>query len=67
MEIEVAGSGRRQTYATTATISNDIIDSASAVPLLVGGTTAVLNFTDGSGGTWALSVDANGVVTTTKL
>jgi hypothetical protein len=67
MEIEVAGSGRRQTYATTATISNDIIDSASAVPLPVGGTTAVLNFTDGSGGTWALSVDANGVVTTTKL
>jgi hypothetical protein len=67
MEVEVSGGGRTQTYATGAAISNDIIDSTSPVPVPEGGTTAVLNFTDGSGGTWALSVDANGAVTTTKL
>jgi hypothetical protein len=67
MEVEVSGGGRTQTYATAAAISPDIIDSTSPVPIPEGGTTGVLNFTDGSGGTWALSVDANGIVTTTKL
>lgn len=67
MEVEVSDGTARQTYTQPATISSDIIDTTSPVPLPVGGTTAVLNFTDGSGGTWALTVDANGVVTTTKL
>jgi hypothetical protein len=67
MELEVSDGTLRQTYATTASVSDDIIASTSPVPVPVGGTTALLNFTDGSGGTWALSVDANGVVTTTKL
>jgi hypothetical protein len=67
MEVEVSSGGVRQTYSQAATISSDIIASTSPAPLPVGGTTAVVNFTDGSGGTWALSVDANGIVTTTKL
>jgi hypothetical protein len=67
LEVEVAGGGLRQTYGTSANIADDIIASTSPAPVPVGGTTALLNFTDGSGGTWALSVDANGVVTTTKL
>jgi len=67
LEVEVSDGTLRQTYASTASISNDIITSTSPVPVPSGGTTAVLNFTDGSGGTWALSVDANGIVTTTKL
>jgi hypothetical protein len=67
LEIEVSGGGKRQTYQTSCALSSDIVSSTTPVPVPVGGTTATLNFTDGSGGTWALTVDANGVVTTSKL
>jgi hypothetical protein len=67
MEVEVTSGGNRQTYQQSASIANDIITSTSPAPLPVGPTTSSINFTDGSGGTWALSVDANGIVTTSRL
>lgn len=68
MEVEVSDGTRRQTYATAAAISNDIIVTSSPAPLPPGGAPyTTLTLTDGAGGNWALSVDANGVVTTTKL
>jgi hypothetical protein len=64
-EVEVAGSGRRQTYATTADISADIITSTSPSPLPT--TTAnSFNLSDGAGGVWTVTVDANGILTTAK-
>jgi hypothetical protein len=65
LEIEVSGGGARQTYQQAASVSSDIIASTSPVPLPPG-TVSTLNFSDGSGGTWTLSVDASGIVTTTK-
>ena len=68
MEIEVSNGTLRQTYATTASIADDIITTSSPAPLPPGGapyTTLTLN--DGAGGNWALSVDSSGVVTTTKI
>jgi hypothetical protein len=66
MEVEVSDGTKRQTYAAPATISDDIIASSSTVPVPVGTPVSTLNFTDGSGGTWAVSVDANGILTATK-
>jgi hypothetical protein len=66
MEIEVSESGLRQTYQTAAAVADDIITSTSPLPIPAGPTTSTLNFDDGSGGTWAVSVDANGVLTATK-
>jgi len=68
MEVEVSNGTLRQTYATSASVADDIITTSSPAPLPPGGspyTTLTLN--DGAGGNWALSIDANGVVTTTKL
>jgi len=66
MEVEVSDGTLRQTYATTASIADDIITSTSPQPVPVGGTVSSLNFTDGSGGTWTVTVDPNGVLTATK-
>jgi len=65
-EVEVEGGGKRQTYQQGATLSQDIITSSSPVPVPVGASVSTLNFSDGSGGTWAVSVDANGILTATK-
>jgi hypothetical protein len=66
LEIEVSGGGQRQTYRQPANLSDDIITSTSPVPVPGGGTVSTLNFTDGAGGTWAVTVDANGILTATK-
>ena len=64
-EVEVAGSGKRQTYATSADISADIITSTSPSPLPA--TTAnSFNLSDGAGGVWTVTVDSSGILTTAK-
>jgi hypothetical protein len=65
MEVEVAGSGKRQTYSTSASVADDMIVSASTSPVPVG-TAASFALTDGSGGVWVVTVDANGILTTAK-
>jgi hypothetical protein len=65
MEVEVAGSGKRQTYSTSASVADDMIVSASTSPLPVG-TAASFALTDGGGGVWVVTVDANGILTTAK-
>lgn len=67
LEVEVSDGTKRQTYATACSIADDIISSTSPVPAPSGGTVSTLNFNDGAGGVWTLTIDANGVVTTTKL
>jgi len=65
LEVEVAGSGRRQTFATACDISADIITSTSPSPLPT--TTAnSFNLSDGAGGVWTVTVDASGILTTAK-
>jgi hypothetical protein len=66
MELEVSDGSLRQTYATSASIADDIITSTSPIPAPVGPTISTLNFDDGSGGTWTVTVDPNGVLTATK-
>lgn len=66
LEVEVSGDGLRQTYQQNAVIGDDVITSTSSIPTPIGNTVGTLNFTDGEGGTWAMTVDANGIVTTTK-
>jgi hypothetical protein len=66
MEVEVSDGTLRQTYATTASIADDIITSTSPVPVPAGDTVSSLNFDDGDGGTWTVTVDPNGVLTATK-
>ena len=65
MEVEVAGSGKRQTYSTSASVADDMIVSASTSPVPVG-TAASFALTDGGGGVWVVTVDANGILTTAK-
>jgi hypothetical protein len=65
-EVEVSDGTRRQTYQTTCSISDDIIASTSPQPAPTGASVSSLNFTDGAGGTWTVSVDPNGVLTATK-
>jgi hypothetical protein len=66
LEVEVSDGTLRQTYATTASIADDIITSTSPIPAPVGPTISTLNFDDGSGGTWTVTIDPNGVLTATK-
>jgi len=66
MEVEVSNGPLRQTYATTVSISDDLITSTSPIPAPVNQPVSSVNFDDGQGGTWAVSVDANGVLTATK-
>ena len=64
-EVEVAGSGRRQTYQTTCSVGDDIITSNNAIPLPAN-TGNSINLSDGAGGVWTVTVDANGILTTAK-
>jgi hypothetical protein len=66
LEIEVSGSGRRQTYQTAVTLSADIITSTSPSPLPVG-TANSFNLSDGGGGTWTISIDSSGVLSASKI
>jgi hypothetical protein len=68
LEVEVSDGTKRQTYAAACNIGDDIITTSSPAPLPPGGAPyTTLTLTDGAGGNWALSIDASGVVTTTKL
>jgi hypothetical protein len=67
VEIEWADSGLvSSTLPCAATIYNDVIRGDEAAPDTA---TALsdIDFSDGSGGTWRLSVDATGTLTTTKV
>jgi len=66
LEVEVSDGTRRQTYTAPASISDDIITSTSPMPAPVGDTVSSLNFSDGSGGTWTVTVDPDGILTATK-
>jgi hypothetical protein len=68
LEVEVfnGGTTARQTYQQAATLADDIITSTSPIPAPVGPTISTLNFDDGSGGTWTVTIDPNGVLTATK-
>jgi hypothetical protein len=67
VEVEYTDSGLvSSTLPCSATIFNDVIRGDEAAPDVA---TALsdIEFSDGSGGTWRLSVDATGTVTTTKV
>jgi hypothetical protein len=66
MEVEVSGSGRRQTYQRAVNLSPDIISSTSPSPLPVG-TANSFNLSDGSGGVWTVTIDPNGILTASKV
>jgi hypothetical protein len=67
VEVEYTDSGLvSSTLPCSATIFNDVIRGDEALPDVA---TALsdIEFSDGSGGTWRLSVDATGTLTTTKV
>jgi hypothetical protein len=66
LEVEVSEGPLRHTYQRGVTIAPDIITSTSPIPAPTGDTVSTLNFDDGSGGTWTVTVDPNGVLTATK-
>ena len=63
-EVEVAGGGRRQTYQTTCSLSDDIVSSTSPTPVPVGSQGFAMLSPDSS--QWTITVDNDGVVTATK-
>ncbi len=65
LEVEVSSGAVRQTYSTPASISDDIITSASTSPLPTG-TANSFSLSDGAGGVWTVTVDASGILTTAK-
>ena len=63
MEIEVAGSGRRQTYQRACNLSADIIASAGPTPV-INNTSFTLRSADTS--LWTVTIDNDGSLTATK-
>ena len=66
LEVEVASGALRQTYATTCSISDDIISSTSPSPLPAN-TANSFNLSDGAGGVWTVTIDSNGILTASKV
>lgn len=66
IEVEVSGSGRRQTYQCDVVLSRDIVSSTSPSPLPVN-TANSFNLSDGSGGVWTVTIDSNGILTASKV
>jgi hypothetical protein len=64
LEIEVAGSGKRQTYQRAVTLSSDIIASTSPTPAPVGA--SGFNMIAPDNAVWQVSIDNDGVLTATK-
>lgn len=62
-EVEVAGGGRRQTYQSTCSVADDIISSTSPTPAPAN-TSFQLQSPNGS--TFTVTVDNDGVLTTTE-
>ena len=65
-EVEVAGGGRRQTYQTTCSLSDDIVSSTSPSPLPAN-TANSFNLSDGAGGVWTVTIDSSGILTAAKV
>ena len=61
LEVEVAGSGKRQTYQTTATLSGDIIASTSSQPLEFT-TSSGFRLMSPNGSVWEISADNDGLL-----
>lgn len=64
LEVEVAGSGKRQTYQRAVTLSADIISSSSPLPLP---SATSFSLGDGAGGTWTITIDPQGILTAQKV
>ena len=64
LEVEVAGSGKRQTYQSDVTLSADIISSASPAPVPAGSSSFAL--LDSSSNQWIISIDPDGTLSATK-
>ena len=64
VEVEVAGSGKRQTYQAAGLIGDDIVTSTSPAPAPVGSTGFNMIAPDAS--VWQITIDNNGVLTATK-
>lgn len=64
MEVEVSGSGRRQTYQRPINLSADIISSASPAPVPSGSASFALLAPDNS--QWIVSIDNDGILTASK-
>ena len=62
-EVEVAGGGRRQTYQTTCSLSDDIVSSTSPTPAPAN-TSFTLQSPNGS--SYTVTIDNDGILTTTK-
>ena len=66
LEVEVAGSGKRQTYQASCALSGDLISSTSPSPLPAN-TANSFNLSDGAGGVWTVTIDSSGVLTASKV
>jgi hypothetical protein len=67
VEIEWVADGlTSSTLPCAATVYNDVIRGGEGAPTL-STTLSDLDFSDGSGGVWRISVDASGTLTTTKV
>jgi hypothetical protein len=63
-EVEVAGGGRRQTYQTTCSLSDDIVSSTSPTPVPLGA--LGFNMIAGNGDVYQITIDNTGILTATK-
>jgi hypothetical protein len=63
LEVEVAGSGKRQTYQADVTLSADIITSTSPTPLPAASSFTLL---DSSSNEWVITIDPDGILSATK-
>lgn len=67
VEVEWTASGLvSSTLPTSVVVYNDVIRGGEGSPSLAT-TLSDLDFSDGAGGTWRLSIDANGILRTTKV
>ena len=64
MEVEVAGSGKRQTYQRAVTLSGDIIASTSSQPLELTTSSGFLLMSP-NGSVWEISADNDGLLQST--
>jgi hypothetical protein len=66
LEIEVSGSGKRQTYRRAVTLSSDIITSTSAAPLPAITPATSFNLIAPDSSVWNVTIDNSGILTATK-
>lgn len=66
MEVEVSGSGLRQTYQQAATLSSDIIASSSAAPVPTITPSSSFSLIAPDTSVWGITIDNDGTLTATK-